>query len=405
MNLIEGHMAIDPPKGVPVWDVDPYDPEILANPNEYYAELRAKGPFAYIPKYSILACGRYAETREVFADWERFVSSRGVGLLDFKVAEPWRPASIVLEVDPPYHTQNRTVMARALSPRTIGALQEDFRIAAEKLVDELLEKGIFEAVTECAEIYPTRVFPAAVGLKKVDPRILVDYGATVFNSLGPDNEMRRTSMARVKEMIPWIMEQCKRENLTDDGFGSIIYAAADNDEITHEEAAMLVRSLLSAGIDTTVSGIGNTLWCLVTNPHEFDRLKADPSLARGAFEEVLRYTSPVHSFCRTANGDTQVSGIKIVEGTKILCGLGSANLDEEKWENATKFDITRKPTGHLGMGVGIHGCVGQNVARAEVGAVLAAILNKVEKIELMGEPVWRPSNAIHALDKMELKFS
>lgn len=405
MNLIEGHIVIEPPEGVPVWDVDPYDPEILANPNEYYAELRSKGPFAYIPKYSILACGRYAETREVFADWERFVSSRGVGLLDFKVAEPWRPASIVLEVDPPYHTQNRTVMARALSPRTIAAQQENFKIAAEKLVDELLEKDTFEAVTECAEIYPTRVFPAAVGLKKVDPRILVDYGATVFNSLGPDNEMRRTSLKRVKEMIPWILEQCQRENLTEDGFGSIIYAAADTGEITEEEAAMLVRSLLSAGIDTTVSGIGNTLWCLVTNPHEFERLKADPSLARGTFEEVLRYTTPVHSFCRTANLDTEVSGIKITNGTKILCALGSANLDEEKWENATKFDITRKPIGHLGMGVGIHGCVGQNVARAEVAAVLAAILQKVDKIELIGSPVWRPSNAIHALDKMELKFS
>jgi len=141
MNLIEGHIAIEPPEGVPVWDIDPYASDILANPTEYYAELRSKGPFAYIPKYAMLACGRYEETREVFSDWERFVSSRGVGLLDFKLAEPWRPASIVLEVDPPYHTQNRTVLARALSPRAIAELKEDFRIAAEKLVDELLEIG------------------------------------------------------------------------------------------------------------------------------------------------------------------------------------------------------------------------------------------------------------------------
>jgi len=212
-------------------------------------------------------------------------------------------------------------------------------------------------------------------------------------------------MEKVKDMIPWIMEQCKRENLSDDGFGATIYAAVDAGEINEEEAGMLVRSLLSAGIDTTVSGIGNTLWCLASEPREFERLKAEPGLTRGAFEEVLRYTTPVHTFCRTANVDTEVSGVKILDGTKILCALGSANLDEEKWPQADKFDVTRKATGHLGMGVGIHGCVGQNVARAEVAAVLTAILQKVEKIELIGEPVWRPSNAIHALDQMALRFS
>ena len=107
--MIEGHKEIDVPAGVPVWDVDPFDTTILTNPLDYYAELRSKGPFVYIPKYSVLACGRYAETREVFSDWERFVSSRGVGLQDFILEEPWRPPSIVLEVDPPYHTKTRAV--------------------------------------------------------------------------------------------------------------------------------------------------------------------------------------------------------------------------------------------------------------------------------------------------------
>ena len=133
-------------------------------------------------------------------------------------------------------------------------------------------------------------------------------------------------------------------------------------------------------------------------------MKAKPELARAAFEEVMRFTSPVHSFCRTAGADTSVSGINIVEGTKILCVLGSANLDTDQWSDADKFDITRHAAGHLALGSGIHGCVGQNVARAEGEAILSAIANKVSKIEMIGQPVWRPNNAIHALDRMTISF-
>ena len=166
MELLHGHIAVEAPKGVPVWDIDPYDPAILSNPEPYYTELRAKGPFAYIPRYAILVCGRYDETREVFSDHERFVSSRGVGLQDFALEKPWRPPSIVLEVDPPEHTRTRRVIQRALSPKAVREMGQMFREDALALVGKLLEKGDFEAVTDCAEAYPTTVFPKAVGLHR-----------------------------------------------------------------------------------------------------------------------------------------------------------------------------------------------------------------------------------------------
>ena len=402
--MIEGHLEIEVPAGVPVWDVDPYDPAILTDPLDYYAELRSKGPFAYIPKYSILACGRYQETKEVFSDWERFVSSRGVGLQDFSLGEPWRPPSLVLEVDPPYHTKTRAVIERALSQKAVADLREKFRVAAENLIDELPEKGAFEAVQELAETFPTTVFPDAVGLRQSDRQRLVDYGEMVFSAIGPDNELRRKAMAQGADVASWIMEQCQRDRIKPEGFGATVYAAADSGEITEEEAGMLVRSMLSAGVDTSVTALGSAVWCLANNPDQFERLKADPKLARWAFEETLRYISPIHSFCRTANGDTYVSGIKIVEGAKVLCVLGAANLDESHWPEADKFDIERRPTGHLALGVGIHGCVGQNVARAEGEAVLTAIANKVGSIELAGDTVWRPNNSIRALDRLPVTF-
>lgn len=400
MAMIEGHRAIEPPAGVAVWDVDPYDPKILADPVPYYAELRRRGPLVFIPRYAVLACGRYEVTKEVFSDHTRFVSSRGVGLTDFSLETPWRAPSIILEVDPPEHGKTRRVM----SPGAVARLRATFEATAEELVDRVLPRGTVDGVADIAEAYSVAAFPPAVGLRNIDQRALVDYGAMVFNALGPDTTLRRAAMAKAPNIVPWITEQCRRANLHNEGFGAEIYAAADAGELSEAEAGMLVRSLLSAGVDTTVTGIGSALWAFAQNPDQFERLRADPKLARNAFEEALRFTSPVHTFCRTAGVTTTVAGIEIEEGTKILCVLGAANLDPEQWENAEQFDIGRRATGHLAFGVGIHACVGQNIARAEGDALFSAIAKKVRSITPAADAVWRPNNAIHALDRLPLTF-
>jgi 4-methoxybenzoate monooxygenase (O-demethylating) len=402
--LIEGHRAITPPAGMPVWDIDPYDPEILRDPLPYYRALRAHGPVVYIPKYSILAVGRYDVTRQVFSDHADFLSSRGVGLNDFKLEHPWRAPSIILEVDPPEHTRTRKVMARVLSPRMVRAFADLFTQTAERLVDAVLEKGTLEAVTEFAELYPTAVFPAAVGMTDANPRFLVDYGAMVFNAVGPDNALRRDAMRHAAQIVPWITAACQRDRLAPGGLGAAIYACADAGEITTEEAGLLVRSFLSAGVDTTVTGIGNTLHCLAQNPAQWARLQQDPGLARATFEEVLRYTSPVHSFARTAGRATSIAGHPVEEDTKVLCVLGAANMDPAQWGDPEVFRIDRKPVGHLAFGAGIHGCVGQNLARAELEAVLAALLRRVARIEPAGEAVWRPGNSVRALERLPVTF-
>lgn len=402
MDLIEGHRPITPATGIPTWDIDPYDPAILADPYDYYAALREKGEVVYIPKYSVLAVGRYETTRKVFSDHENFLSSRGVGLNDFKLEDPWRAPSIILEVDPPDHTKTRKVMARALSPKVVKSYAELFAETADAIVGALVEKGTIEAVTDLAEPFPTTVFPRAVGMKDTNARYLVDYGAMVFNAVGPDNALRRNAMSHAGEIVPWITAACTRDRLTDAGLGAMVYAAADAGEITEEEAGMLVRSFLSAGVDTTVTGIGNALWCLSQNPDQWEMLKRDPSLGRAAFEEVLRYTSPVHTFGRTVGRTTEIAGLPVEEDTKVLCVLGAANMDPDKWGDPEKFRIDRKPVGHVAFGAGIHGCVGQNIARGELEAILAALLRRVDRIEPAGEAVWRPNNAIRALDRLPL---
>lgn len=404
MTLIEGHLPLTPDTAIPVLDVDPYSEEVLSDPFAYYAALREAGPVTYIPKYSVLAVGRFGETRSVFTDYANFVSSRGVGMEDFKLGKPWRPPSIILEVDPPDHTKTRKVMAKVLSPRVIRTLMDGFVETAELVIDHLLERPEIEAVTELAEVFPRTVFAKAVGMKDVHDRHLVDYGSIVFNAVGPDNNIRREAMSRAPEVGSWITAACARDRLTDDGLGAMIYEAADAGDITHDEAGMLVRSLLSAGVDTTVTGIGNALWCLSQNPAQWDALREDTSLVKPCFEEVLRFTSPVHTFLRTANADTEIAGHSVPEGAKILCVLGAANMDPEKWGDPENFRVDRRPSGHMAFGAGIHGCVGQNIARGELEAVLGVMARKVARIEPTGDAIWRPNNAIRALDKLPIKL-
>ena len=402
MNLFQGHKAIAVPQNVTAWEIDPYSKEVLLNPEPFFSALREKGPFVYLNKYKMLACGRYKETKEVFSDHKRFVSSRGVGIQDFKLEKPWRPPSLVLEVDPPEHTKNRRVLTRALSHNKISQLKDFFKDCADKLIHELLQKKEIDGISDLAEIFPTRVFPEAVGLKKIDKETLLGYGAMVFNALGPDNDFRKDAMAKGLSVLEKINKQCLEENIDADGLAKEIYRSTAEKSEEDQLAGMLVRSLLSAGIDTTVSAIGNLLWCFSKNPEQFRLLKNDKSLIGNAVEESLRLTSPVKAFCRTSAVEAEVSGIVIEEGTKILCVLGSANTDPEVWENPYKYDVTRRTIGHLALGVGVHNCVGQTLARAEITALASSLTGLVKVIKLAGKATWKPNNAMRSLASLPI---
>ncbi len=402
MNLFQGHKAIAVPQNVTAWDIDPYSKEVLLNPEPFFSALRERGPFVYLNKYKMLACGRYKETKEVFSDHKRFVSSRGVGIQDFKLEKPWRPPSMVLEVDPPEHTKNRRFLTRALSPNKISQLKDFFKKSADKLISELLQKREIDGISDLAEMFPTRVFPEAVGLKKIDKETLLGYGAMVFNALGPDNEFRKDAMAKGLSVLEKINKQCLEENIDVDGLAKDIYRSTAEKSEEDQLAGMLVRSLLSAGIDTTVSAIGNLLWCFTDNPEQFQLVKDNKSLVGNAVEESLRLTSPVKAFCRTSAIDTEVSGVTIEEGTKILCVLGSANTDPEVWGNPFKYDVTRRTIGHLALGVGVHNCVGQTLARAEITALVSSLTELVKIIKPNGVATWKPNNAMRSLASLPI---
>lgn len=389
---------------IPELDIDPYSPENLMNPYPMHELLRETAPLVKLKDYPVYVCARHQEVQQVLSDYETFISGAGVGLTNFNLEKPFRPKSLILEADPPQHTQMRTVLSRILSPKAVAQIRETFAAVAEEMVDRCVEKGDIDGIHDLAQPYPLKVFPDAVGLDGEGRENLLLYGDMVFNSMGPRNELLAKSTERVIPVTQWIMDHCARRMLRPGGFGDQIYQAADTGEISVEEAPMLVRSFLSAGVDTTINGIGNALFCLAHNPDEYAKLHADPGKSRPAFEESLRYETTAQTFFRTSNKACEVAGHAIPENTKVLCMLASANRDPRKWENPEKFDIERRPSGHMAFGTGIHGCVGQVVARIEGELILSAIARKVKRIEVNGLHSRRLNNTLRALETLPLRF-
>lgn len=389
---------------VPRLDIDPFSDECLTNPYPFHEQMREAGPVVWLEQYGIWAVARHKECHGVLTDWANFVSSAGVGLANFRTEKPFRPPSLLLEADPPEHTRARTILARALSPKVVLQLKADFQAYAEELVERLVEQGEIDAVKDLGEIYPVKVFPDALGLAQEGRENLLLYGNMVFNSFGPHNQIFQDAVKQYEPVRDWIMTQCQRENLRPGGFGEQIYQAAEAGEISLDEAPMLVRSFLSAGVDTTVNGIGNALYALVQHPDQYALLAADPGKARAAFEESLRYESSVQTFFRTVNQDMAFAETNLAANDKILVFFGSANRDPRQWADPERYDINRKPVGHIAFGTGIHGCVGQAVARMEGELVLAALAKRVKRIELTGEPQRRLNNTLRALSSLPVRL-
>src|SRR3982075_274248 len=261
--------------GIPGLDIDPFAIDFFENPYPTQQALREAGPVVHLDKWNVYAVARYAEVYAVLNDPLTFCSSRGVGLSDFAKEKPWRPQSIILEADPPAHTRTRAVLNQVLSATAMKPLRAHFTTLAEAKVDELLSRGSFDAITDLAEAYPLSVFPDALGLKQEGREHLLPYASLVFNAFGPPNQLRQTAIERSQPHQAYVQEQCQRDNLAPGGFGACIYARVDAGDIIAAEAPMLVRSLLSAGIDTTVNGLGAAIYCLARFPDEFARLRHD----------------------------------------------------------------------------------------------------------------------------------
>ena len=388
---------------LPSLAIDPFEDRFLADPYASHAELRDAGPVVWLEAIGCYGMARYAEVQPALKDWEGFCSSRGVGLADFARETPWRAPSLLLESDPPLHDRTRGLMNRIVSMATLKRLRPLWAEQAAALADRLAGRRRFDAVTDLAEVFPMLVFPDAIGLRDEGREHILPYAATNFNAFGPRNAIFERGFAAAGDAIAWVADACRRENLKPGGWGAAVFEAADRGECSEEEAGRLVRSLITAGVDTTVNGIANLLNAFTAAPGQWQRLRAEPGLVRKAFEESLRWDSTVQIFFRTTTGPVAIGDVQIPEGAKVLLFLAAANRDPRRWAEPDRFDIGRQASGHVAFGYGIHQCLGQMVARLEAEVLLEALLPRFVAIRPTGPAVRRLNNTLHALASLPVE--
>ncbi|OJU71507.1 MAG: hypothetical protein BGO04_07310 [Microbacterium sp. 70-38] len=388
-----------------VSDLDPFSIEALREPNTTDERIRESGPVIFLEKHEIWFTGRYDLADEVFRDYETYESSSGTGVTNTKKSENWRKPSVILENDPPAHTKYRRIMASILSQRVVRRLTDQFQAAADTLVDSVLQSTEFDAAKELAEPFPLQVLPDAVGFQPEGRHHLLPYSNLNFQAMGPRNWLFDRATEAAEEAATFVNWQMRRDNLVAGGLGHTIYSYVDQGEISEEDAGMLVRTFLSAGVDTTIFGIQFALKALAENPAAWAALRDEPSLARRAFEEALRWNTSSPYIGRTTARATELGGVRIGAGEKVIMALAAANRDPRRWDRPDVYDLDRDPTGHLAFGTGIHGCVGQMMARMEAACLLTSLARRVDTIELAGEPELFYSNWLRGFEALPIKVT
>lgn len=374
-------------EGAPTLDVDPFSVASLEDPFPVEDAIREAGPLVWLESHDVWATGRAELVQGIFENHEVFISSHGTGLTNTALEQNWRTASAILEQDQPQHTVTRKIMNSVLSLKVVKQLQEEFQAAAFDVVDEVCSRGEFDAVTDLAEAYPLRVLPDAVGLAPEGRQHLLAYANLNFQAMGPKDALYEEAVFQASEAKEYVDWQMRRENIDESKLAGRIFAAADAGTITEESAGLLVRTFLSAGLDTTMLGIGNALLALSRTPAAWEAFSADPSKARAVFEETLRYHAPSPYIGRTVGIRTELGGVVLEPEQKVINCVSAANRDPRAWDRPTEFDITRDVRGHAAFGYGIHACVGQMMARMEAESLLRAFATRVQSFELTGEPV------------------
>lgn len=387
----------------PVMSEDPYSLVTLADPFPFQKMLRDTAPVVELGKYGVYAAGRHEALRAIMANWQDFLSGGGVGMQDIRQPGKFRIPSAIVEADPPSHTAVRSVLMKVLSPLKIRQWRATFEAQAVRLADEVVAKGDFDGVTEVAESFIFKVFPDAMGLM-IPRHEALTVAEMRFNQTGPHNDLYHAAMKKAEPYLDWYDRSCRREAALPGGVAEEVFQAEESGLLAPGVGSNIVRTLVGGGTDTTISGIGFTLKLLAENPDQWAMLKANPALARGAFEETLRLESPQQIVYRTTARNVDFHGCRLKGDTKLAMFLGAGGRDPERWPDPDRFDITRETTGqHVGFGHSIHLCIGQMLARLEAETILQAIVKRVDSLSIDGQPEYRLMNQVRALRKLPLR--
>jgi cytochrome P450 len=364
-------------------DFDHLDPAWVNDPFPIWHEMRTQCPIAHTDRFmGVYFPSRYADVRAIAYDTEHFSSRRVI----VRETPPPRLPSPPITSDPPEHRPARMVLLPPFTPDAMKKLEPRARALASELIDKFIGRGSADAAVEYAQEIPVRLIAHMLGLPESDGdlyrkwiKMILEDGITDVNiAVEAIGEMTHYFMGYVNE---------RAEKPGDDLISYLLKARTNGQPLAPENVIGSLRLLLIAGIDTTWSGIGSCIWHLATHPEDRRHLVREPQLMPTAIEEFLRAYAPV-TMAREVVKETQINGCTFKVGEMVLLSFPAANRDPEMFPDADKVIIDRKENRHAAFGLGIHRCVGSNLARMEMTVAVEELLKRIPDFRLGGKVTW-----------------
>jgi cholest-4-en-3-one 26-monooxygenase len=314
---------------------------------------------------------------------------------------------MMLYTDPPKHTRYRLLVNKGFTPRMIGLIEQYLRHRAVMIVDNVIERGSCDFVTEVAAELPLQAIAEIMGVPQEDRKLIFDWSNRLIGMDDPEfaNDDGTTAFVELYTYVNELGKQ-RRSDPREDIVTKLINSEIGGDRLSELEFDMFMLLLSVAGNETTRNATSWGMLALMQNPEAYAALVADPSKLEVAADEILRWASPVLHFRRTATEDTEVGGQAIAKGDKCVMWYISANRDEAVFDDPYTFDIGRTPNNHIAFGGGgAHFCLGANLARMELRLIFDEIVRRVPDIHATGEPEFLRSNFIGGIKHMPVSFT
>ncbi len=382
------------------------------DPFELYAELRRTAPVCWVDREGggFWAVTTHPEVSHIGADPGAFCSARGI--LTDEIGTTYDTPPTMMHTDPPQHTRYRRLVQPGFKPSMVRLMEEGVTAKARALI-EPMEAGVALDVVDSLSVpFPLQVICELLGVDGAQwPRFLEWSEAAIPGASDHTEEQRALLQMEMWEYLIGVAEE-RRRAPADDLVSVLANVGADAapgheaDQLSEAELAMFLIQLLIAGNETTRNLTSAGLVALADHPDQWAALRADRDLVPGAVEELLRWTTPVISFMRTATADTTIRGQAVAEGDPVLLVYASANRDEEVFgADASEFHVDRHPNPQVSFGFGPHFCLGAALARLEARVVLGELLDRFETLAPAGPVERSPSPVIAGIRHAPLVFS
>jgi hypothetical protein len=369
-------------------DYDIFDPQYIADPFGIWDELRQTCPMAHTDRWggSWLPT-RYADVHDIAHDTERFPSGNGISVVPLIDTAPdgTAPAPLLtsgippISADPPLHTWTRRLVLPTMSPARVAEYEVYTRELCRRLVDETLARGEGDVAAGYAQQIPVRVIGHILGVPESMSDTFTEWVRDILE-FANDAERRRRGILGLLGYVQEAIAERQAEP-KDDFITELLQSEHDGVPTGVDVVMGMCALLLIAGIDTTWSSIGSSMWHLATHPEDRRRLATEPDLMPTAIEEFLRAYAPV-TMARRIMVDTEYKGCPIKSGERVLMNFPGANRDPEVFPDADKVILDRQQNRHMAFGAGIHRCAGSNLARMELRVAIEEWLARIPEFEV-----------------------